>query len=255
MIVWVFEHIRRERTMDSPMPTSAVLRSPLRELAVAGVAIAMLAGGSGILLDLPANFYTLTGVISVISAWLIWRFAPPDRDFGAANRVTLGRGVLVILLVCLAPWTGLLDGWLWPYALLCLLALVLDGVDGKVARNTGTQTAFGARFDMELDALFILGLCVAALALDKAGLWVLAVGLMRYLFVAAGWLWQWIDKPLPDSFRRKTICVWQLVTLMVAILPVTPALFASMTLATALALLGYSFITDLLYLYQTRRTP
>jgi hypothetical protein len=49
--------------------------------------------------------------------------------------------------------------------------------------------------------------------------------------------------------------VWQLVTLMVAILPITPALFANITLATALALLSYSFITDLLYLYQTRRAP
>lgn len=241
--------------MDSPMPTSAVSRPPWPELLVAGVAIALLAVGSGILLDLPANFYTLTGVISVISAWLLWRFAPTDRDFGAANRVTLGRGVLVVWLVSLAPWAASLDDWLWPYALLCLLALILDGVDGKVARATKNQTAFGARFDMELDALFILGLCVAALALEKAGPWVLALGLMRYLFVAAGWCWRWIDKPLPESFRRKTICVWQLVTLMVAILPVTPALFASITLATALALLGYSFITDLLYLHQTRRTP
>jgi phosphatidylglycerophosphate synthase len=30
--------------------------------------------------------------------------------------------------------------------------LMLDGVDGRVARRTGSQTGFGARFDMELDA-------------------------------------------------------------------------------------------------------
>ncbi|HCW88604.1 MAG TPA: CDP-alcohol phosphatidyltransferase [Marinobacter sp.] len=241
--------------MHSPVSTFAVLQSPLRELVVAGIAIALLAAGSGSLLDLSHKFYSLTGVIALISGGLIWRSAPTGRDFGAANRVTLGRGVLVIWLVCLAPWAPVLGNWLWPWALLCLLALLLDGVDGWVARATGTRTAFGARFDMELDALFILGLCVAVLALDKAGAWVLAVGLMRYLFVAAGWLWGWMDKPLPESFRRKTVCVWQLVTLMVAILPITPALFANITLATALALLSYSFITDLLYLYQTRRAP
>ncbi len=31
-------------------------------------------------------------------------------------------------------------------------ALVLDAVDGQVARRTGTATALGARFDGEVDA-------------------------------------------------------------------------------------------------------
>lgn len=222
---------------------------------MSGVAMALLAGGSGILLDLPLSFYTLTGVISVISGLLVRRFAPAGRAFGVANRVTLVRGVMVVWLVCLSPWASQLGNWLWLYAFLCLVALILDGVDGKVARATGSQSDFGARFDMELDALFIFGLCVAVVALEKAGIWVLALGLMRYLFLAAGRFWPWVSQPLPESFRRKTICVWQLVTLMVAILPVTPALFASVTLATALVLLGYSFTTDLRYLYKTRRTP
>jgi phosphatidylglycerophosphate synthase len=142
---------------------------------------------------------------------------------------------------------------------LCLIALVLDGVDGRVARATGTETAFGARFDMELDALFILGLCLAVAALEKAGLWILALGLMRYGFVMAGRIWPFITQPLPDSFRRKTVCVWQLVTLMVALLPVTPDALAFWSLVLALALLCYSFGTDLRWLYQAsankRRTP
>ena len=39
---------------------------------------------------------------------------------------------------------------------LSTLALVLDVVDGWVARRTRTSTAFGARFDGEVDAFLIL---------------------------------------------------------------------------------------------------
>ena len=40
------------------------------------------------------------------------------------------------------------------------VALILDAVDGKVARRTGTASALGARFDMEVDAFLILVLSV-----------------------------------------------------------------------------------------------
>ena len=38
----------------------------------------------------------------------------------------------------------------------------LDGVDGWLARRSGIASAFGARFDMEIDALLILVLAVLA---------------------------------------------------------------------------------------------
>ena len=43
---------------------------------------------------------------------------------------------------------------------LSAVALALDGVDGWWARRTGTCSAFGARFDMEVDAFLILVLSV-----------------------------------------------------------------------------------------------
>lgn len=226
----------------------------------------------------PASgFYSAVALAGLLTGFCIYGYWPRHEDFGWANRVTLARGVLVIALVSLAPFLGDFlqedpmrenpvlslsspGNSLWLYVSLCLMALVLDGVDGKVARSTGTETEFGARFDMELDALFILGLCLAVFALERAGIWVMALGLMRYGFVAAGSIWPFIDRPLPDSFRRKTVCVWQLVTLMIALLPVTPDALAFWSLVLALALLCYSFGTDLRWLYQAcayekRRTP
>ena len=63
---------------------------------------------------------------------------------------------------------------------------LLDGVDGWLARRDQTASRFGARFDMEIDALLILALSVLAWRHDKAGEWVVISGLLRYVFVAAG---------------------------------------------------------------------
>lgn len=202
--------------------------------------------------DPPALFFAFAVLLYGAVTGCVIRYWPPARDFGWANRATLLRGSLVIVLVALAPFADHVEGSLWLYGWMALLALILDGVDGKVARATGSQSAFGARFDMELDALFILGLCVAVLALGKAGIWVLALGLIRYAFMAASHVVHWLNSPLPESFRRKTVCVWQIVTLLVAVLPPVTDLFASITLATAIALLAWSFYLDIRWLYQRR---
>ena len=207
---------------------------------------------AGQLTGLPPMFFALSLMLYGLVAGGVIRYWPANRDFGWANRATLLRACLVIVLVALAPFAGGIEASLWLYSWMALLALVLDGVDGRVARATGSQSDFGARFDMELDALFILGLSIAVLAIDKAGAWVLALGLMRYAFVMAGRFSNWLDSPLPDSFRRKTICVWQIITLLVALLPPVHELFASATLATALALLLWSFVLDIRWLYQRR---
>lgn len=232
---------------------SASIRIPLSlDLAWGFGLVLILSFAAGWLTDPPALFFAFVFLLYGAVAGCVFRYWPPARDFGWANRATLLRGSLVIVLVALAPFAGQVEGSLWLYGWMALLALILDGVDGKVARATGSQSEFGARFDMELDALFILGLCAAVLALDKAGIWVLALGLMRYAFIGASHFLNWLNAPLPESFRRKTICVWQIVTLLVAVLPPINDLFASTTLATALALLLWSFYLDIRWLYQRR---
>ena len=142
-------------------------------------------------------------VASVLTRW------PPHQNFGWANRATLLRGCMIIVLVAIAcavaAGAELSVNSLWLYAVAALLALTLDGVDGQLARRTNSASEFGARFDMELDALFILGLCLMVFAIGKAGVWVMALGLMRYGFVAAAWALPWMNQPLPPSFRRKTV--------------------------------------------------
>ncbi len=128
----------------------------------------------------------------------------------------------------------------------------LDGVDGWLARRTHMMSAFGARFDMEIDALLIQVLAILAWWHGKAGAWVLLSGLLRYLFVAAGWVWPWMKRTLFPSVRRKVICIVQIAGLIITMLPAVTRPASDGAAATALAILGYSFLVDTAWLWRHR---
>lgn len=173
----------------------------------------------------------------------------PFARFGPANQVTMVRALLVAVV---AGFIGepSLPSAAWIVVCAAVVATVLDGVDGWLARRTGMVSAFGARFDMETDALLIQVLAILAWQYGKAGPWVLISGLLRYKFVAAGWVLPWMREPLFPSVRRKAICVVQIVGLILTILPpiVPPA--SDWLAAASLAALAYSFLVDTVWLWR-----
>jgi len=215
----------------------------------AGLALALAAvAATWRLLGLPAS-YVLIGVAlhAALSALLAWKRPEglPGPGIGVANRVTLGRAALSMPVFALALQPGALGaGARWWIIGLSTLVLVLDGVDGRVARRTGTQSAFGARFDMELDAALILALSLLVWRGSRAGSWVLLIGLMRYAFVAASWIWPRLGAELPASQRRRAVCVVQGVVLLVALGPIIPGAMAVAVLAGGLVALTWSFAVD-----------
>jgi phosphatidylglycerophosphate synthase len=182
----------------------------------------------------PAGW--LTGLAFALATWAILTHAlsrswPRPPSFGPANRVTLARAILV-------------------GGVTTLVAVILDAVDGQVARRTGTATLLGARFDMEVDAVLILVLSVYVAV--PLGAWVLLIGVMRYVFVAAARVLPWLRGPLPPSTARKAVAALQGIVLLVAgagIIP-RPAAFAAVLLA--LALLVWSFGRDIRWLWRVR---
>ncbi|MBS3804757.1 MAG: CDP-alcohol phosphatidyltransferase family protein [Oleiphilaceae bacterium] len=231
-------------------------KPPLPDLLAGALALLMLCGLTATAVDLPLTAITvaMTVYIAIGSiAYTGWRRShEPAGAFGWANRVTLLRALLTCWLAALLPYPELMATLIWPYVIISLVNLILDGVDGGIARITRSTSAFGARFDMELDAFFLLVLCGALLSLDKTGAWVLALGLLRYGFLMASAIWPWLQRPLPDSFRRKTVCVWQGATLLIALAPFTGSAFASLILAVAVSLLIYSFGADTWWLFRQR---
>ncbi|HEY0500644.1 MAG TPA: CDP-alcohol phosphatidyltransferase family protein [Kutzneria sp.] len=172
------------------------------------------------------------------------------RTFGQANWVTLFRATLVGGVTALVA-DGLVHGPATAAIVaLSVVALILDGVDGQVARRTGTATAVGARFDMEVDAFLILVLSVFVAA--SLGPWVLIIGGMRYAFVAASWVAPWLKGALPPSFARKTVAAAQGVLLVVAASGLLPALASVAVVGIALASLVWSFGRDVIWLWRNR---
>jgi phosphatidylglycerophosphate synthase len=173
----------------------------------------------------------------------------PYPRFGAANTVTLFRALLTASLLGLAilpPSSGL--AWIAGWTAGAIAAL--DGVDGWLARRQGMISAFGARFDMETDAALLMVLSVLVWRYDQAGAWVLLIGLMRYLFVAAGAVLPWLNGPLTPTRRGRVVAVTQMVTL--AIILVVPRPVAMTAAGTALALLTWSFAIDVGRLWTAR---
>ena len=167
------------------------------------------------------------------------------RSLGPADRVTLARGLMVGAVTALVADRAGQDVPVALVVTLAAVALSLDWVDGQVARRTGTSTALGARFDMEVDAFLILVL--SAYVALHLGPWVLAIGLMRYVFVAASWRLRWMNAPLPASYARKVVAAVQGIVLVVAASALLP--FAGVLVGLALASLVWSFGRDVLWLW------
>jgi phosphatidylglycerophosphate synthase len=170
-----------------------------------------------------------------------------------ADWVTLTRAVLC------AGVAGLVaDSFGGPTSITALVALsavalLLDAVDGQVARRTGTATSLGGLFDGEVDAFLIL--CLSIVVSQAYGSWVLVIGAARYALLLAGWLLPWLAAPLPPRYWRKVVAAVQGIVLTVAASGLLDRRTGMIAVAAALLLLTESFGRDVIWLYRTGAGP
>jgi phosphatidylglycerophosphate synthase len=235
------------RLPDSPLRASALTAKLLglaALVALAGAARAALPLGDRYPLKAAGLFAAVMG----LSIGFL-RQHHPFAQYGAANQITTLRAMLVALVAALVGEPKVPAVAVAAVAA-SLAVTALDGVDGWLARRHRIASRFGARFDMEIDALLILALSVLAWRHDKAGAWVIASGLLRYIFVAAGALAPWLRAALPASRRRQAICVVQIAALTIVMLPAIDPPASTLLAADALALLAGSFLVDTLWLWR-----
>jgi phosphatidylglycerophosphate synthase len=218
----------------------------------------LLAGGLGLLVverlsPLSVAGWTAGFVYLVASNALLTRGLRVHRltRFGWANATTAARSTLVGLVTALVAtsFTGPVSVPL--LVALAGVALSLDAVDGWVARRTRTETALGARFDMEVDAFLLLVL--SAYVAPHLGWWVLTIGLLRYAFVVAGWALPWMRATLPPRHWRKVVTAVAGIALTLAASALLPRWIETAAVLVALALLLESFGRDLLWLAARER--
>ena len=142
------------------------------------------------------------------------------------------------------------------------LGAAADRADQQRSRSTPSTagsrggrtpiTELGARFDMEVDAFLLLVLSVYVA--PELGWWVLSIGLLRYAFVAAGWLLPWMRATLPPRYWRKVVTAVAGIALTIAASGLLPAWAALAVTLVALGLLLESFGRDVIWLFRRRRT-
>ncbi len=170
---------------------------------------------------------------------------------GLANGLTLARLGLVLSLP-LFPDPLLTGG-------VALSVLVLDGVDGWLARRLGAASRIGEYLDKETDAALLVVLSWT-LWLAGAPVWVLAIGLWRSLFVLALRLIPPSGGASREIRTRLGRVVFVVVSVLCASAPAVASLLAAhpagatsvrdLLLAVALALLSASFLEALWRLYR-----
>src|SRR5262245_21035938 len=187
-------------------------------------------------------------ILDAALARALWRNAA--ARLGPADCVTLFRATLAVGVAALTA-DSLGDHARVPTLVtLASVALALDLVDGWLARRTRTTSALGAWLDGEVDAFLILALSVEVAG--SVGVWVIAMGAARYVFLAAGWPCPWMRMQLPRRDWRKVVTATAGITLTVAAAQILPSSLNRGMLLVALALLAESFGRDVWWLWRHR---
>lgn len=167
-----------------------------------------------------------------------------------ADLVTLGRAVLVVGLAALVLRALSLEvqAQTWTVVWVGALAWALDGVDGYVARRTGTVTDHGAVLDSGVDGALVL---VLAVALAPVAPWALIGGLLYPAFLL-GQVWRpaW-RRMLPHRTARRLAGGTLTGTLVVGAAPFWSAGTVRACVALAITWVVWSFAVDVRWLERT----
>jgi phosphatidylglycerophosphate synthase len=191
----------------------------------------------------------------VFAAWMVIAFGyigahHPHAQFGPANHVTMIR-VMIMALIASLIGEPVNQRAAASASIATAVMAVLDGVDGWLARRSRMASAFGARFDMETDAALVMAMSVLIWQYGKAGMWALLGGMLRYIFVLAGWWLPWMARPLRPTRRARIITVCHIVGLSAGLAPIVPVPLSAIVVGLTTAALSWSFSVDVRRLWRS----
>jgi CDP-diacylglycerol--glycerol-3-phosphate 3-phosphatidyltransferase len=168
--------------------------------------------------------------------------------FGLANLITMLRGGLYAVVggfVVVPAETALA----WVPALCYGTGVVLDRLDGAVARTVGEQTPLGTRLDTAFDTFGFVVAPLVAVLWGQLPAWYLSISAARYVY-RGGLSWRRLHgRPVferPDSEVGKYLAGVQMVFVTLALAPAVPTGLvwsaAAFVLAPSLAVFARDFL-------------
>ncbi|SMF43264.1 CDP-alcohol phosphatidyltransferase family protein [Pseudobacteriovorax antillogorgiicola] len=171
---------------------------------------------------------------------LLWRFG--EGSWNLANGVTLLRAAVTLAALCSSSQT-LMFG--------LLVALLLDGLDGFIARRLRCETQVGSMFDVELDSLTVLSMTMLIAWSQEPLAAVIFLGLLRSIVVVLRFqLWPAVLQERRSSGGRLVFLLSYLVILAQVVAPSSGSTWALLSVGI---LLTWSFSLDLIFFMRQNR--
>ncbi len=153
---------------------------------------------------------------------------------GYANIITALRLLILVSTFCWIPNIPI------PILVgLLVIVLLLDLLDGYLARKFKQDSKFGQYFDMEVDALFVLGMCFYFFQNRNIDAWILIPGIMRYVYKVITMIFPKKDYEETKKSYATTIAGMYFIVLIVSL--ILPNIFLFYLLAIGSGLIVLSF--------------
>ena len=151
-------------------------------------ALFMVIGGIGVLYSLPLISILVLGILSftVLLYFGTSSFQQWKPYGGYANRITLFRLLVLIFTVTQVEYFSNIQLFI-----LFSSCLLLDGVDGVVARHYKQESEWGALFDKEVDSFFVFVLSLILYQYYEIPVWIVTIGLLHYFYEIVLYFLNW----------------------------------------------------------------
>ncbi|MBT3548892.1 MAG: CDP-alcohol phosphatidyltransferase family protein [Gammaproteobacteria bacterium] len=195
-------------------------------------------------------------IISILIFYIFNYFK--ENIFAYASFITYLRIVISIILLSIS-FNALTDQNIFNkfyledyFAILALIALCLDGIDGYLARRFNEQCNFGEVFDQDADTLLILTLCTSLYLNKDTSVIVFLIPFYRYIFLVFMMKYKWMKRKLPRSYYRKLSCVLSTFILIFCHSQYVKDTLLVFFVMISLFVITFSFAKDILWLYMRK---
>ena len=176
-------------------------------------------------------------------------------NFSLASKITYMRLTISLLLLIASVNSGI-DKAIFEifyneniFIILALVSLILDGLDGSIARKYGNSSKFGELFDQESDNFLMFVLSISLYINKDIGIYVFLIPAYRYIFNVLMIKYTWLKNTLPDSLFRKSACVLTTLLMIISHDTYFNVYISNFIIVFALFIITFSFSKDIIWLY------
>lgn len=196
-------------------------------------------------------------IISLIIFYFHIKYS--QKSFTYASIITYSRTIINILLLSIIiniesfNIVNYRNNYTNVLAFIFFISLILDAIDGFLARFLNQVSDFGKKFDLEIDTFLLFLLTLSLYKNFNVDLYVFLIPLFRYVFFILQFRFEWLNSSLPESFRRKFICSGVSILLICCHLSDLNKSLIMAAIISSILLITFSFLKDIIWLYMNNR--